>query len=663
MAWSNSTLSNTGLTGTIYNTNPPLLSEPAAVYTGSCTKIRFSGGCDPSTFQCPNCPPSQIGQECSCTLAQNPYYCDPSGASCNYNYTCTRPCIGIDTTKSCPGGTYQSASTQNGKLAAICSYSISEQNYQDYVQGVYNLPETFNQGLINRYVVSKYIQLWNDQLYKDPKSIYHQTVSNTATRAHLKTQMGRYGVSDAFISMLEEMTLYPQPIITGSQYNLQIAVYGTYIPDPPSASDVTSYIRSFTGETTQSPYNPSLGAGVPDTNNYIIVDFTTNKVYTSSTPSPSGLGDPFVVGKVYVAQVTNLSPVVMYLFDHVYHLTYDTIGNKGLCDMIISQTGQIPNICYNNTCQVTNPPASTCKGLIEQYCGGGKDPKTTSGISYDLDQYYVTSNSSDCTCYNTQLPPPINRDQTRFAGMCFTNSCTLGQSSGSMMNVFGLTDQACSQNCQEVYNWVTNADPAKRTYMNSYMDTGRFQRLCGEVKPSVKTPINYWVLGIGIAITIGSIIGMYLWKGSWLYTGIIGLLLGAITAFLCFDLNGVPYCDGENPGCKSSISKIQIPNLFCSYHLGCECNLINRPCPTGKECIAGICITPSEPGAVKSGCTECTTPGLFWCPAGVIKYPGSPYDGKAAQISSYRVPQYDPVNPPITLNGDGYYWRQISTGC
>lgn len=593
-------LSSTGLTGTLYNTTPPIMQGSNVTYTGSCTKYTIGGGCDPSEFQCPGCP--QINQACSCTLAQKPYYCDPSGATCNYNYTCVRACAQIDRSTSCPGGTYQSVTNQWGPWSALCSFEISDSNYNTYVTNQYNMPTTFTQGMIDRYTVSKYIQAWNNQLYGNPNSIYHQSVDDKITRAYLASQMRIYNPSQGLLTLLSDMTFYPYPVLQDGKYYLQFAVYGNYISDPPSASQVTSYIQAFTGETEGTPYDPALGAGVASpsaSNNYIVVDFSTDKVYTQTIPNPSGLGDPFVVGKIYMTPITNLSPVLMYLFDRTYHLTYDTIGGKGLCDMIIAQTGQVPNICYNNTCQSgTFPPA--CKGIIIQHCQNHTDPKTTSsGFSYDMDQYYVTSNSSDCSCYNTQLPPPINRDQTRFAGMCFTNSCTSGPSSASMMNVFGLTDQACSQNCDNVYNWLVNADPKQRSYMASYLDNGRFQKLCGDIKPTPKVPINYWVLGIGLGITIVCMVGMHIWLRDssrvWIYLGVVGIILMAISVFLSFDLNGTPYCNGSQQVCKSRYTKITIPNILCSYLLGCECNLINRPCPNNsQECIAGICVTPSS---------------------------------------------------------------------
>ena len=598
--WADPVLPNIGLIGKITNSIPPIIQYPPAVYDGSCTINGFfpwDDKCTESYLQCPTC--QQIGQTCTCHVDSKPYYQGPSGYPANYNYKCTRACVGIDGANACSGGTYIGPSYIGTSLVALCSYPISDDNYNSYITGQFGFPQPFTTGMVNRYIVSKYIQFWNEEIYSNPKSIFHQSGDKTG-RIDLRNSMLPYSLSKDFIDMLEQMTAYPIPTITDNNFYLLVTVYGNYIPDPPSATAITKYIQSYTGETLGTPYDPVLGAAVPypnATSNYVVVDLATNKVYYQSVPTPPGATDPYIVGKIYMTPITNLSPVLMYLFNQRYRIPYDTIGAKGICDSIISQTGQVPGMCYDNTCQ-TGTFSPACKGTIVQHCEGPHtDPKTTaSGFAYDMDTYYVTYQSSDCSCYNTQLPPPINRDQTRFAGMCFTNSCTLGESAPAMINAFGLTPEKCSQDCQEVYDWLASASPERRSYMASYLNNGRFQQLCGNIKPTPKTGANYIVLGIGLAITIGLCIGTYLISKSWIQTSILGVLLCALTAFLTFDLNGIPYCNGDQQGCKSRYSGVPIPTFLCSYLLGCECNLINKPCPKqGDECIAGICVTPKSP--------------------------------------------------------------------
>jgi hypothetical protein len=77
--------------------------------------------------------------------------------------------------------------------------------------------------------------------------------------------------------------------------------------------------------------------------------------------------------------------------------------------------------------------------------------------------------------------------------------------------------------------------------------------------------------------------------------------------------------------------------------------------PTGPTC-------PNGPGGeAPEGCMFCSTPGIFLCPVSVISQAG-PY-GQNSQISCFRVPQYDPPTPPITLSGKGYFFREYNNSC
>lgn len=64
---------------------------------------------------------------------------------------------------------------------------------------------------------------------------------------------------------------------------------------------------------------------------------------------------------------------------------------------------------------------------------------------------------------------------------------------------------------------------------------------------------------------------------------------------------------------------------------------------------------------IPSGCTKCST-GLYACSADKIVAPGQWFNNQASQISTYRLPAYDPATPNITIDGVGYYFRQAG-GC
>jgi ferredoxin len=74
---------------------------------------------------------------------------------------------------------------------------------------------------------------------------------------------------------------------------------------------------------------------------------------------------------------------------------------------------------------------------------------------------------------------------------------------------------------------------------------------------------------------------------------------------------------------------------------------------------APVSTSPVE--VIPSGCTKCLT-GVYACPADKIVAPGQWYNNQASQISTYRLPAYDPATPNITIDGAGYYFRQVG-GC
>ncbi len=63
---------------------------------------------------------------------------------------------------------------------------------------------------------------------------------------------------------------------------------------------------------------------------------------------------------------------------------------------------------------------------------------------------------------------------------------------------------------------------------------------------------------------------------------------------------------------------------------------------------------------IPTGCTKCGT-GYYQCAASSIKSTEW-YNGQASLVSSYRL-SIDPVNPPIMIDGIGYYFRQTGTKC
>ncbi len=67
-------------------------------------------------------------------------------------------------------------------------------------------------------------------------------------------------------------------------------------------------------------------------------------------------------------------------------------------------------------------------------------------------------------------------------------------------------------------------------------------------------------------------------------------------------------------------------------------------------------VTPVIQPTQLSQCTKCGE-GWYSCPASVIKSTEW-YNGQESQVSSYRL-SIDPTTPPITIDGKGYYFRQL----
>jgi hypothetical protein len=75
-----------------------------------------------------------------------------------------------------------------------------------------------------------------------------------------------------------------------------------------------------------------------------------------------------------------------------------------------------------------------------------------------------------------------------------------------------------------------------------------------------------------------------------------------------------------------------------------------------------VVVTMPPTDALDFGCVECSVPGSYWCPAGVVSSSES-WNGLASLVSTYRLPQYDPVDPNAQVGGTKYYWRQLADSC
>lgn len=84
--------------------------------------------------------------------------------------------------------------------------------------------------------------------------------------------------------------------------------------------------------------------------------------------------------------------------------------------------------------------------------------------------------------------------------------------------------------------------------------------------------------------------------------------------------------------------------------------------PTGPSCPAG------ENGLiiVPTGCSACPKFGNFLCPGAVMSAGSNGQYTASSQVSCYRLftdSVKDPVNPNVTIGGNGYYFRQVTNVC
>ena len=611
---------------------------------GTCTYYFGAGTCP--TVQdndCPTCPQITANPPCQCDV-----YCPskaPPGCSSLYAYNCTSQCQKINAPMACPNGTYVTFSKSGNAVSAVCNYVPAATNLQWFITqqpSGSGFPSAFYVGMIQRYAISQYISTWNTQLFEDSdgSSFFHQNVDYTNSgqesifRQVLLNSLNNVPVVipslPLFQSMLQNAIEYPQMVYSsGGVMSMLFYTYGAGLSINPSNGEISAYLQSFTMERPQDVSNlaPFLEAPAntcpPNTNNactfaipptgglpsdlatnpwYIFVDLTTYKVYNINVPPSqlqtiqqvrnSGLsGDDFyVIGRIYNVQVQKLSPILTYLFAKQFpNLPFDKLGAGGLCDRIQHDTTQVPSKCYNNTCSASF--SATCKSLITSYCRVNSIPNkwaamncSTCGFSH----FFLTSNGDQCQCYDTPLPPPVIGEDN-LPAMCFTSFCT---QKPELMKAFGLTDEYCSQYCAEVWDWLNDPDPAKRSANPYVLDAGQFQRLCGTYTPE-KSKANYYVLGGGVVLSlIVGVLAFILSRNIWLGLGLfLGIL--AFGIFLSFDLNGVPYCSATGSACQTRITHIPIPGWFCSYWLGCECG-IGKACANNDVCVAGVCIPPTN---------------------------------------------------------------------
>lgn len=137
---------------------------------------------------------------------------------------------------------------------------------------------------------------------------------------------------------------------------------------------------------------------------------------------------------------------------------------------------------------------------------------------------------------------------------------------------------------------------------------------------------------------------------------------------------------GKTPGRSMQMGSWSWVAPYCSVQSGGDYSIHWNPLATAADTLGKYTIVPDNaltmptpapstatPTIAASqelpvGCTQCST-GYYLCPKGIISAPGNFYDKQAVLISSYRLPTYDPLNPPVSVGSGKYYFRKMGTTC
>ena len=117
----------------------------------------------------------------------------------------------------------------------------------------------------------------------------------------------------------------------------------------------------------------------------------------------------------------------------------------------------------------------------------------------------------------------------------------------------------------------------------------------------------------------------------------------------------------NNPGSGNGTGNGTIPSPVSTVPINRPVNPIGQTGPTGPTCPAGV--NGPNLGDVPRGCAACSTRGIYLCPASVMNTASNGTINQNSQISCFRVPQFDPVTPPLLINGQRYFFREANNAC
>jgi len=315
-------------------------------------------------------------------------------------------------------------------------------------------------------------------------------------------------------------------------------------------------------------------------------NFRTEQNTPAQFPVP---GNPklFFATAQISATISRWSPMTVMYFASK-GITFSSVIGDG----IYNDCKIYPLSAYEEECSYDL--SSECIDKIKRFCPTSYTPPTTIATISMTSQYLFASDNRNCFCYTSGVAPVSELIAGNKAAMCFDKNCT-----PSMKKSFLLNDNICQEYCDKVSNWRNN--PSEASQNPGAFDQNSYKRICGSTYvPLYSDQINKNILIKGIIITL---LFVFL---SFMYTKQLGaiwcfslcfvtfVLFGSLTGFLTYDLAGKSQCDYSNkqPLCQSRLSKITIPNQFCTAKINCEC-AFDQNCGSGCICSSGVCMPRS----------------------------------------------------------------------
>ena len=278
------------------------------------------------------------------------------------------------------------------------------------------------------------------------------------------------------------------------------------------------------------------------------------------------------------AFITKWSPM-MYTFFSKYKQNIDFTLDE--LESIKTQIGLYPVELFNKKCSLNlnTPLEGDCYNTVVENCSIYYNPPRNIPSSIIGNYIMCTDSGPDtnqvCLCWSSRLSPSLSPSYGDKTSMCFSRLCY----NGSDQISFNLSKEECKSHCDEMWERLHSPNPATKVRNISELSDTRLSSICGpnyipDYFDHYKFNKNVLLNGFIIIFIISIIVFLYTKTSGFsvkkLVIAIISLIfLISIIIFMSFDLKGTSICKGKKQVCQSKITKIALPDQFCSYITNC----------------------------------------------------------------------------------------------